>query len=222
MKFARCQFCGDTFDSTITGSEKDCAKCIIIDTYDSKEPEQYFKAMNRVTELILKKRFNTEYTDPYSYLDAWGPTDGRKGFDIIAKGIADIRKKAATMHRIVTAIKEILPSDEICKGFRNLCTNKSVQDAVNMLSRHYQIPIMKTVFYEFSSSDKICKNARAVYYTAELAAYFDKTGYSQTTILHEFYHHLVNVGVAFAESDEQEEYLADEYAKQFAERGLKE
>lgn len=222
LKYARCQFCGETFDTVISETNEACSKCAIIEIYDPNDPQQYFQAVNRVTELVLKKAFNVRYKDPYYYLDTWGSVEGRKGFDVIARSIASVRKKELQNNRIVIQIKDIIPTKEICEGFKNLCTNKSVQDAVDMLCRYYRIPTMKTIFYEIVSSDKICKNARAVYYTAELTAYFDKTGYSQQTILHEFYHHLVNAGIAYASTDEEEEALADEYATQFTEKWLKE
>ena len=38
----------------------------------------------------------------------------------------------------------------------------------------------------------VCKDALAVYYPDGMTAYFRPEGTTMTTILHEFYHHLVN------------------------------
>lgn len=222
MKYAKCEFCGETFDKVITKTKRVCYECSVIESYDPSDPYQYFKAVNHITGLILKKRFNMQYSDPYHYLDTWGSAEGRKGFDVIAKGVADLRKKELRTSKALIAVKDILPSKEICEGFRNLSTHKSVGDALAMLCRYYHIPIMKTIFYEVQPSDKICKNAMGVYYPSELTAYFDKSGFSQTTILHEFYHHLVNVGIASQASEEEDEVAAEEYAKQFTDIALRE
>ena len=59
-----------------------------------------------------------------------------------------------------------------------------------------------------------------MYYTAKFIAHFNKTAYDQQSILHEFYHHLVNIGIVCSETEEAEEVEADEDVKQFIEKGL--
>ncbi len=67
---------------------------------------------------------------------------------MIAKSLASLRKKELRNSRTLTYVKNILPPKDICIGFRNLCTHKSVQDAAYMICRYYKIPIMKTAFHE--------------------------------------------------------------------------
>ena len=129
-----------------------------------------------------------------------------------------------------------LPPREVCEAFTNICRTKSVQAAIEMLSKVYGVPAMKTVFqHRFPITDMVCTDALAVYYGDELTAYFKPEGTSMTTILHEFYHHLVNCyGVrqtldyqlipdpvtGYYARNEKEERAADSYAKTFIKRAI--
>jgi len=146
-------------------------------------------------------------------------------------------REPATIFQPVKNVSELrLPPREICDSFTILCRTKSVQAAVDMLSKVYGVHPMKTIFqHRFPINDMVCKDAVAVYYADDMTAYFKPEGTSMTTILHEFYHHLVNcygikdaldyqilpdpVTGYYARND-REERAADSYAQTFIRRVL--
>jgi hypothetical protein len=143
----------------------------------------------------------------------------------------------ATLFRPVKHVDELrLPPREICDTFAILCRTKTAQAAVDMLSKVYGIPTMKTEFqHRFPVNDMVCRDALAVYYGDYMTAYFKPAGVSMMAILHEFYHHLVNCyGVkdmldyqilpdpvtGYYARNEREERAADSYAQTFIRRVL--
>ncbi len=156
------------------------------------------------------------------------------------KGTVEPPKEVLEPETLFEPIKHInelrLPPIEVCGTFANLCRTKSAQAAVDMLSKVYGVSTMKTVFQHFFPvNDMVCKDALAVYYGDDLTAYFKPEGTSMATILHEFYHHLVNCyGVrdmldyqiipdpvtGYYARNEREERAADSYAKTFIRRVL--
>lgn len=142
-----------------------------------------------------------------------------------------------TMFQPIKHISELrLPPKEICMAFARLCRTQSAQAAVEFLSKIYGVPSMKTVFqHRFPVNDMVCRDAIAVYYTDDMTAYFKPDGTSMRTILHEFYHHLVNCyGVkdmldyqilpdpvtGYYARNEREERAADSFAETFVRRVL--
>lgn len=142
-----------------------------------------------------------------------------------------------TMFQPVRQVSELrLPPVEICVMFTTLCRTKSAQEALDMLSKVYGVPSMRMVFqHRFPVNDMVCKDALAVYYPDGMTAYFRPDGTTMTTILHEFYHHLVNCYGAkdmldyqiipdpvtgYYARNEREERAADSYARTFVRRTL--
>jgi curved DNA-binding protein CbpA len=129
-----------------------------------------------------------------------------------------------------------LPPREICMSFANISRIKSAQAAIDMLSKVYGVPPMKTIFqHRFPINDMVCKDALAVYYSDDMAAYFKPEGTSLRTILHEFYHHLVNCYsikdpadytilpdpvTGYYARNEREESAANSYAETFLRRAI--
>lgn len=154
------------------------------------------------------------------------------------EGTVQVPKEEQEPEKLFEPIKHItelrLPPRETCEAFANICRTKSAQAAVEMLSKVYGIPVMKTVFqHRFPINDMVCKDALAVYYADDMTAYFKPEGTSMTTILHEFYHHLVScygVGqtldyqilpdpvTGYYARNEREERAADSFAKTFLRR----
>jgi hypothetical protein len=143
----------------------------------------------------------------------------------------------ATMFQPVKQVSELrLPPKEICLTFTTLCRTKSAQVALDMLSKVYGVPSMRTVFqHRFPVNDMVCKDALAVYYPDEMTAYFKPEGTTMTTILHEFYHHLVTCYGArdtldyqmmpdpvtgYYARNEREERAADSYARTLIRRAM--
>ncbi|MGI0014077.1 MAG: hypothetical protein ACREBU_11640, partial [Nitrososphaera sp.] len=134
--------------------------------------------------------------------------------------------------KVVNELK--LPPREVCATFANIARIKSVQAAVDMLAKVYGIQSMELVFQNiFPIKDMVCRDALAVYYSDDRIAYFRPAGTTMTTILHEFYHHLVNsYGIqleyeilpdpvtGYYARNEREERAADSYAQTFIRRAV--
>jgi hypothetical protein len=156
------------------------------------------------------------------------------------EGIVEIPKdeiEPATLVQPVKHISELrLPPREVCITFANICRIKSAQSAAEMLSKIYGVPTMKLVFqHRFPVNDMVCRDAIAVYYADDMTAYFKPVGTSMRTILHEFYHHLVNCyGIkdmldyqilpdqvtGYYARNEREERAANSYADTFLRRAI--
>ena len=149
---------------------------------------------------------------------------------------AEVREPA-TIFQPVRLVSELnLPPLEICSAFTTLCRTKSAQNAVDMLSKVYGVPSMKMVFqHRFPVNDMVCRDALAVYYGEAMTAYFKPEGATMTTILHEFYHHLVgcydardtldyqmipDAVTGYYARNEREERAADSYARTFLRRAI--
>ncbi|MEO9321618.1 MAG: J domain-containing protein [Nitrososphaera sp.] len=141
----------------------------------------------------------------------------------------------ATLFQPVKVIAELkLPPREICESFARLCRVKSAQAALEMLSKVYGVPPMQAVFqHRFPVKDMVCENSLAVYYSDKLTAYFRPEGTTMMTILHEFYHHLVNcygarldydvlpdVNTGYYARNAREEAAANSYADAFLRRAV--
>jgi len=143
----------------------------------------------------------------------------------------------ATMFQPVKHISELrLPPREVCATFANICRTKSAQAAIDMLCKIYGVPSMRLVFqHRFPVNDMVCRDAIAVYYSDDMIAYFKPEGTSMRTILHEFYHHLVNCyGVrdmldyqmipdpvtGYYARNEREERAANSFAETFLRRAI--
>jgi curved DNA-binding protein CbpA len=156
------------------------------------------------------------------------------------EGTVEIPKEEiepATLFQPIKHINELkLPPREVCVTFANICRIKSAQSAVEMLSKIYGVSPMKLVFqHRFPVNDMVCRDALAVYYADDMIAYFKPEGTSMRTILHEFYHHLVNCyGVkdmldyqilpdpvtGYYARNEREERAANSYADTFLRRAV--
>jgi len=81
----------------------------------------------------------------------------------------------------------LIPSKKVCEEFYFTYELKGAQKAVDVLSRYYGIKRMKVVV----DGRKVGNGYVACY--NDNFAYFKKRGLNKRNILHEFYHHLVNV-----------------------------
>jgi hypothetical protein len=83
----RCEFCSETFLESM--HKNVCPKCSIIINYNSDDPEEFFKALNRVVELLLEKRFNINLKDEHYYEDRYG----KHVDDVVKSAIQEYRRK---------------------------------------------------------------------------------------------------------------------------------
>lgn len=66
----KCDFCEEYFiDQT---KRTACAKCNIIMNYNPNDAEEFLRAINRVVELLLVKRFNMKLQDETYFEDRYG------------------------------------------------------------------------------------------------------------------------------------------------------
>jgi len=101
-----------------------------------------------------------------------------------------------------------LPSRRIRERFFLIYELEGCQKAVDFLTEHYGVRRMRIVL----NGRKVGNGDIAVYF--ENKAYFTKRGLTKRTILHELYHHLVNVnGLDMTKTTE--ERAANNYARDF-------
>lgn len=81
----------------------------------------------------------------------------------------------------------LLPSRKVCEKFSLTYELQGCQKAVDLLTRHYGIKRMRIVL----DGKKVGNNYVAYY--KNHTAYFKKKGLTKRTVLHELYHHIVNV-----------------------------
>ncbi len=143
--------------------------------------------------------------------------------------------EAKTLFQPIKHISELkLPPFEICELFVTLSRTKSAQEAIDMLCKVYGVPSMTAVFqHRFPVKDMVCEDALAVYYSDGMIAYFRPEGTTMKTILHEFYHHLVNcygvrldyevipdANTGYFTRNAREEFAANSYAETFLRRAM--
>ena len=101
-----------------------------------------------------------------------------------------------------------IPSKNVCEKFFLIYELKGCQKAVDFLSRHYGIRRMRITL----DGRKAGVGNRACYFGNR--AYFTKRGLNKRFVLHEFYHHLVDVkGLDIPSRIEEKD--ANSYVREF-------
>jgi len=101
-----------------------------------------------------------------------------------------------------------VPPKRVREQFLLTCELEGCRKAVDLLTEHYGVRRMKIVL----NGRKVGKHNIALYY--ENKAYFTKKGLKKRTVLHELYHHLVEVK-GYELKDRIEEKEASNYAREF-------
>ena len=104
-----------------------------------------------------------------------------------------------------------IPSKRIRERFLITYELEGCQKAVNFLTDYYGTGRIKIIL----NGKKVGKHNIALYY--ENKAYFTKKGLKKRTVLHELYHHLVEVK-GYELKDRIEEKEANNYAREFLKR----
>ena len=108
-----------------------------------------------------------------------------------------------------------IPSKRIRERFITTYELKGAQNAVDFLSEHYQVRRMKVVLDGKRVGSRKGNGWSACY--SENKAYFTKRGLNKRTVLHEFYHHLVEMkGLELPERIEEKQ--ANGYASEFVKK----
>jgi hypothetical protein len=105
-----------------------------------------------------------------------------------------------------------IPSKKVCERFFLIYELEGCKEAVNYLAPYYGIKSMRIVL----DGRRTGNGNRACY--IENKAYFTKRGLGKRTVLHEFYHHLVDAKRLDLPSM-TEEKEANGYARDFLKNG---
>ena len=101
-----------------------------------------------------------------------------------------------------------VPSKKICERFLLVYELKGCQKAIDYLTKYYGVRRMRIVL----NGRRVGNGDIAVYF--QNRAYFTKRGLNKRTVLHELYHHLVDVN-DLEMSDSKEERNANSYVRDF-------
>jgi hypothetical protein len=105
-----------------------------------------------------------------------------------------------------------IPPKRIRERFLIIYELEGCQKAVNFLSEYYGVRRMKIILDGKRVGTRKANGWLACY--SENKAYFTKRGLNKRTVLHEFYHHLVEMkGLELPERIEEKQ--ANNYAKNF-------
>jgi len=93
-----------------------------------------------------------------------------------------------------------IPSKKVCEEFFLIYELQGCQKAVNYLTKYYGIRKMKIIV----DGRRVGNGYEAEYYDNK--AYFTKKGLNKQNVLHELYHHIVDViGIEIREKKEETE-----------------
>jgi hypothetical protein len=99
-----------------------------------------------------------------------------------------------------------IPNKKTREEFRLIYELEGAQRALNYLANYHGIRKMRIVL----NGKKVGKGCEGVYFSNK--AFFTKKGLTKRTVLHEFYHHLIETkGLELPERTEEKE--ANDYAK---------
>ena len=101
-----------------------------------------------------------------------------------------------------------MPPIRIRERFHVVYELEGAQKGVNFLAKYYRVKRMKVVF----NGRKVCKAYIAYYLSG--TAFFTRKGLEKRPVLHEMYHHIIEV-YEIDLSSRVEEKEADNYAREF-------
>jgi hypothetical protein len=104
-----------------------------------------------------------------------------------------------------------IPPKKIREKFLIIYELEGCQKAVNLLTEYYDVKRMKVIL----DGKRVGKGDVACYFKNK--AFFTKRGLKKRTVLHELYHHLVEVN-GYELQNGMEEKEANGYARQFLKR----
>jgi hypothetical protein len=101
-----------------------------------------------------------------------------------------------------------IPRKKVREQFRLIYELNGCQKAVDFLTEYYEVKRMKVIL----NGKRVGNGDAACYF--ENKAYFTKKGLNKRTILHELYHHLIDInGLELSETAEEKN--ANSYASEF-------
>jgi len=112
---------------------------------------------------------------------------------------------------------EVLPPENICRDINDMMIGATKYDGfLGRLSEHYGVPLLEFIIDE-TIPDGINAQYRVNGWCPDGRAYSKNKTTSRSTVLHEFFHHLVHHRVAIVEKKREEEY-ANRFARTFLQR----
>lgn len=120
--------------------------------------------------------------------------------------------KASRVKHLI-AFEESIPPKSVCIDVLSMLGVGNYKGMMRLLSDYYGISRLQL----FHDPKKVPDGAIACYVRQEGIAYSKNPTINEKTVLHEFFHHLVTLNVVVID-EEDEEVLANKYAKIFLER----
>jgi hypothetical protein len=107
---------------------------------------------------------------------------------------------------------ECVPPPSVCRDvYGTMIGNRSYEGFLGRLAEYYKCEHMTFLVNPARNRE----DTIAIYYPYEKTAYSKNNTVAQSTVLHEWFHHMVNLGVVYLSEKEKEE--EEVYARKFAE-----
>jgi len=152
-------------------------------------------------------------------------TESEKTNRLILKRLTSIEFRLGTLENTLKLLEsevdkpkrylsfgECVPPPSVCKDIcGTMIGNTNYEGFLGKLAEYYKCERMKFLV----NPERNRENTIAIYYPYEKTAYSKGNTVAQSTTLHEWFHHMVNLGVVYLSEKEKKE--EEVYARKFAE-----
>lgn len=139
-----------------------------------------------------------------------------KKLDQMQRHIEALEKLIPKREKRWLKFDECLPPGSVCADIASMMYGiTKFTGFIGRLSDYYGCSTMDMLIDR--NHNKVSDKAIATYYPSEKTAYSKGETCSQNTVLHEFFHHMVNCNVVIVNKSD-EEYYADRFAQLFQQR----
>jgi len=156
-------------------------------------------------------------------------TESEKTNRLILKRLTSIEFRLGTLENTLRILEsgidkpkryllfgECVPPPSVCKDiYGTMIGNSSYEGFLGRLAEYYKCERMTLLV----NPERNREDTIAIYYPYEKTAYSKDATVAQSTVLHEWFHHMVNLGVVFLSEKEKKE--EEVYARKFAETFLR-
>ena len=134
----------------------------------------------------------------------------------LQESVVDMKSTIREMRRPKRGLRfsEALPPASVCRDVDSMLLGTTSYDGfMHRLSAFYECEPMGIY-----RDDNVDEKYLAVYQPDRKACFSRGPTLNRKTVLHEFFHHLVNLGIVFVDKKDEEDY-ADRFARIFLQRG---
>ena len=134
----------------------------------------------------------------------------------LQESVADMKSTIRNMQRPKRGLRysEAIPPASVCRDVVSMLVGTTSYDGfMQRLSAFYDCEPMGIY-----RDDNVDEKYLAVYRSQEKACYSRGPSLERRVVLHEFFHHLVNLGIVFVDKKDEEDY-ANRFAKAVLHRG---